>query len=100
MTGSQIGKLASKFLKDRSGDFAMQSALMFAALAVVGALVAAPLLDNATRQHAANGAYGIDPFTTASTRATQGTTRTYTVRKSILDDRERIICRTAGGSRC
>ena len=100
MFDNSIGRKVSTFLRNKSGDFAVQSALMFAALAIVGALFAAPALDKATRNYASNGSLGIDPITTASTRQSEPRRSTYTIRKSVLSDKEEILCRTASGRGC
>lgn len=93
-------KQVIRFLKNQSGEFAMQSAIMFGALAIVGALVAAPLLDKASRQYAQTQSLGVDPITTASTGQRTGKTKTYTVRKSVLSPAEEVICRTPSGLGC
>jgi len=90
----------TRLLRNENGGFAMESALMFGALAVVGALLAAPLLDKASRQYAGNTPYGIDPVTTASTGVSSRNGNIYTIRKSVLNRKETVICRTANGYKC
>lgn len=93
-------RLVQKFVRSQSGDFAVQSALMFAALAIVGALLAAPILDKVSRQYAVNQPYGIDPVTTASTQRKNSNGNRYVIRRSVLKDGEEVICRSPTGRSC
>ncbi|MEM9332661.1 MAG: hypothetical protein AAGA53_15155 [Pseudomonadota bacterium] len=73
--------LLADFLKSHSGETSVQLAAFFSALAVVVALMSAPMLDKAAKQYAENRSLGIDRVITGSVEKN----KRYTVRKSVLD---------------
>ena len=81
MYQKQILDAVKTFGGDRSGQSTVQMAAFFGALAVVVALVGAPLLDKASKEYADNRAFGIDQVITGSIEKS----KRYTVRKSVLD---------------
>ena len=76
-----IYRILSVFHESQSGETSVQLAAFFSALAVVVALMSAPLLDKASQQYAENRAFGIDRVVTGSVDKT----KRYTIRKSVLD---------------
>jgi len=67
--------------ENRAGNITVQSALLFGAVALSLSVLAAPLLNEAANRHAENRALGIDRVVTGSIEKS----RTYTIRKSVLD---------------
>ena len=65
----------------RDGNITVQSALLFGAIALSLSVLAAPLLNDAANRYAENRALGIDRVMTGSIEKS----KTYTVRKSVLD---------------
>lgn len=77
--------LCKSFTKDRSGETAIQTALIFSAAIIVGVVVGVPMLDNAAQEIAYKKNFGIDTIQTSSVKSDQSTVKRYTDRKSILD---------------
>ena len=69
------------FNESISGESTIKMAAFFGALAVVVALVGAPMLDKASKEYADNRAFGIDQVITGSIEKS----KRYTIRKSVLD---------------
>lgn len=74
--------ITTGFFRSTSGETSVQLATFFGALAILIALVSAPLLDEASRTFAENQSYGIDRTVTGSIERSNR----YTVRRSVLDD--------------
>ena len=66
---------------NRNGNITVQSALLVGAVALSLSVLAAPLLNDAADRYAENRALGIDRVMTGSIEKS----KTYTVRKSVLD---------------
>lgn len=66
----------------RSGETSIQLAAFFGALAILIAMIGAPILDDASRSYAENRAFGIDRVITGSVEKSNR----YTIRKSVLDE--------------
>ena len=67
--------------RDESGGAAVQSALMFGAIAMALSVLIAPQLKNAVDVYAENRSLGIDRVITGSVDKP----KRYTIRKSVLD---------------
>lgn len=100
MRAKQFKRNLKSFVANKRGEFAMQSALMFGALAVAGALLAAPLLDKASKEFAYYQPLGIDPITTASTGSGNSKPKKYVVRRSVLNGNEIVRCKSSVGASC
>lgn len=74
-------RVANRFWTNHGGNITVQSALLFGAIALSLSVLAAPLLNNAANRYAENRALGIDRVMTGSIEKS----KTYTVRKSVLD---------------
>jgi len=84
------------FVKCNAGSVSVQSALLIGAGIIVVALIAAPLLESASRSYASNNTFGVDPLTTASTSKT----KRYTIRRSVLQTGEVLYCPEKIGGVC
>jgi hypothetical protein len=83
--------LPRRFAGDQHGGASVQAAMLFGAIGVAMALLAAPLLHGAVERHASSGAFGIDTATTGSIAPANR----YIVRRSVLNNGEELICSDA-----
>lgn len=84
MSKELIGKVAGhikSMLADSHGGATMQTAMLFGAIALALTVLVTPQLKSAADTYAENRALGIDHVMTGSIKKT----KTYTVRKSVLD---------------
>jgi len=88
MTYNRLHKLFKNFVANQSGETAVQTTLIFCLAVVVGVAVGVPMLNNVAKEYAHNKNYGIDPVVTSSVGEVKEPTKTYTVRKSVLDKQE------------
>jgi Flp pilus assembly pilin Flp len=80
-TVTEIKKRLDGLRRDESGGAAVQSALMFGAIAMALSVLIAPQLKNAVDVYAENRGLGIDRVITGSVEKS----KRYTIRKSVLD---------------
>ncbi|MEM7213925.1 MAG: hypothetical protein AAF423_00175 [Pseudomonadota bacterium] len=82
MQNQKIMLMLNKFRRNQSGESTLQLTAFFSALAVVVALMGAPVLEKASQEYAENRSFGIDQTITGSVNKA----KRYTIRKSILDE--------------
>jgi Flp pilus assembly pilin Flp len=80
--------LPRRFAGDERGGASVQAALLFGAVGVAMALLAAPMLQGAVERHASGDAFSLDSTTTGSI----GQGNRYVVRRSVLSDTAERIC--------
>ncbi|MFZ1815184.1 MAG: hypothetical protein WBO55_06615 [Rhizobiaceae bacterium] len=80
---------ARGFSADKRGGATLQAALLFGAIGLGMAVLAAPLLQGAVDFYAENKALGIDRVITG---AVGSEPNRYTIRKSVLSDKPQKIC--------
>jgi hypothetical protein len=80
--------LPNRFAGDERGGASVQAAMLFGAIGVAMALLAAPLLQGAVERHASSGSFGLDTVTTGSIAQANR----YVVRRSVLNGGEELIC--------
>ncbi|MCB1451712.1 MAG: hypothetical protein KDJ67_16635 [Nitratireductor sp.] len=85
-TRSVIGR----FRSDAKGGATVQTALLFGAVALGMAVLAAPMLQDAAHYYAENRALGIDKVITGAVG--DAATNKYRVRRSVMSDEAEIIC--------
>ena len=83
-------------MKQTSGETSLRTALLLSGIALLLAVVSAPMLDKASKTYAENRAFGIDRVMTGSVQ--KGERKT--VRKSIFWEGEKVVCDTAKGDTC
>jgi hypothetical protein len=83
--------LPNRFACDERGGASVQAAMLFGAIGVAMALLAAPLLQGAVERHASSGTFNIDTVTTGSIAPSNR----YVIRRSVLGDGEEMICSDA-----
>jgi len=83
--------LPRRFASDQHGGASVQAAMLFGAVGVAMALLAAPLLQGAVERHASGGGFGIDTATTGSIAPANR----YVIRRSVLNNGEELICTDA-----
>jgi len=76
-------KWITKFRNDNSGSTTLHTALLFGAVAMALSVLLTPQLKKAADAYAENSALGIDRVMTGAI-SKEG--KTYTVRKSVLDE--------------
>ncbi len=84
------------FISDQRGDGPIQMTLLVGGVALAVSVLAAPLLDSASKRFASSGAYGVDQILTGSINKK----RRYTVRKSVLEPGEIRICQDGSYGQC
>ena len=83
-----LSSRASRFSNHAGGGASVQAALLFGAVAMALAVLAAPMLQSATEFYAENRAFGIDRVMTGS--IAKG--KRHTVRHSVLDVQNSGLC--------
>jgi len=80
--------LPRRFIGDESGGASMQAAMLFGAIGVAMALLAAPLLQGAVERQASIRNLSLDKVTTGSIAPASR----YIIRRSVLNDGGELIC--------
>ena len=93
-TRSVIGR----FRSDAKGGATVQTALLFGAVALGMAVLAAPMLQDAAHYYAENRALGIDKVITGAV-GDPGTNK-YRVRRSVMSEEAEIICNGRVSANC
>lgn len=87
---------ATRFSNHAGGGASVQAALLFGAVAMALAVLAAPMLQSATAFYAENRAFGIDRVMTGSIE--KG--KRHTVRHSVLDAKPGHACADKSTASC
>lgn len=87
---------ANSFVKHTGGGASVQAAMLFGAIGMAMAVLAAPMLQGAVDYYAENRAFGIDRVMTGSVEKGNR----YTVRKSVLDSQGQKACDGANRANC
>lgn len=88
MTRGVLYKSFKIFLRNQSGETAIQTTMIFSAAVVLGVLVGVPMLNSASKEYAYQKKYGVDPVQTSSVGTKEPKVKRYTVTKSIFDNVE------------
>ena len=96
MKNTKIFKCLGELYADERGDGPVQMTLLVGGVALAVAVLSAPLLDRASKQFASARSQGVDQILTGSI----GTSKRYTVRRSVLEPGEVRICRDGATSNC
>lgn len=96
MANRQLIEVAKLFIGNNRGETPIRTTMWLGAVGLGLAVLAAPLLDSASRKYAENRAFGIDRVLTGSV----GNSKRYTVRKSVLQSGETRICENRNSEDC
>ena len=96
MTQHQFLEVVKQYSFCERGDTAIRTTLWLGAVALGVAVLAAPVLERASRTYADARSYGIDNVLTGSINKT----KRYTVRKSVLQPGQSRICGNEIGEDC
>lgn len=85
MTSNFQMKTLGDFIKNQSGETAIQTSLVFSLAVIVGVAIGIPMLSTASKEYAYQKQYGVDTVQTSSVSASESKPKRYTIRKSVLD---------------
>lgn len=87
-----------RFRSDTKGNATVQTALLFGAVALGMAVLAAPMLQDAAHFYTENRALGIDKVITGAVG--DPATNKYRIRRSVMSDEAEFICNGRVSSNC